>query len=183
MTMKKAFVVLFIVLLVSLCANIFLFSNRPSGSVICKETVEKRDTLRDTIYVPTPVPVDSSFVKTVFVRLPVFNRVDTVNHNEVAEDSLQECEQTTAMLPTDSVDVEIPITQKVYDGEGYRAYVSGFNQNLDSLLLFKEVERVTIRSPTKSPRFSVGLQAGYGMTPKGFQPYFGVGISVNLWSR
>ena len=31
-------------------------------------------------------------------------------------------------------------------------------------------------------RWGVGAQAGYGITPAGFQPYLGVGVSFNLFS-
>lgn len=183
--MKKLLIVLFVFLLVSLCANFYLFTHprSPDKGLVKLEEVTARDTVRDTVFITNPTPRDSSLVRNESVRLPVSSGNQSLMATEVSTDSLHSFSIQTALHPTDSVDVEIPITQKKYEGEGYRAYVSGYNPSLDSLLLFREVERVTIRSPTKSPRFSVGLQAGYGITPKGFQPYIGVGIAVNLWSR
>lgn len=181
--MKKLLILLFLFLVVSLCANFYFFSHPRPPEIDVIEDVIERDTVRDTVFVPQPAAKDSSLVRTESVRLPLSSRDSHLTISEVSDDSLHVCGTITAMLPTDSVDVEIPITQKMYEGEGYRAYVSGYNPSLDSLLLFREVEHVKIRSPTKPPRFSVGLQAGYGVTPKGFQPYIGVGITVNLWSR
>lgn len=90
----------------------------------------------------------------------------------------------TGNHPPDSVEVIIPMSQKVYEDSTYRAYVSGYNAKLDSIFVFRRSEYITktriLRSPPK--RFSVGLQAGYGYTPKGFQPYVGIGVSVNLLS-
>lgn len=181
--MKKLLILLFLFLVVSLCANFYFFSHPRPPEIDVIEDVIERDTVRDTVFVPQPAAKDSSLVRTESVRLPLSSRDSHLTISEVSDDSLHVCGTITAMLPTDSVDVEIPITQKMYEGEGYRAYVSGYNPSLDSLLLFREVEHVKIRSPTKPPRFSVGLQAGYGVTPKGFQPYIGVGITVNLWSH
>ena len=82
----------------------------------------------------------------------------------------------------DSAKVIIPITQKVYETEYYRAYISGYRATMDSIFIRQRTTTIRIREPTKSKRFSIGLQVGYGMTPKGFQPYAGIGISVNLWS-
>lgn len=86
--------------------------------------------------------------------------------------------------PPDSVDVLVPITQKVYEDSTYRAYVSGFNASLDSIFVHRRTEYITSTKVVKSKpkRFSIGVQAGYGITPKGFQPYIGVGVSVNLFN-
>ncbi len=178
--MKKLLIIALVFLLVSLSANFYFFSRTPDIELI--EEVVSRDTIRDTVFIPAPTAKDSTLVRKSIVRLPVSNK-DSPAVVPEKPDSLRDSNIITADLNKDSVDVEIPITQKVYEGNDYRAYVSGYNPNLDSLMIFRKSEYVKIRSPTKPPRFSVGLQAGYGMTPKGFQPYIGVGITVNLWSR
>lgn len=33
----------------------------------------------------------------------------------------------------DSVSVELPIVQKMYEGKGYKAYISGYHASLDSI--------------------------------------------------
>lgn len=84
--------------------------------------------------------------------------------------------------PPDSIDVLVPITQKVYEDSTYRAYVSGYNAKLDSFCIYRRTEYITSKIIVKSKpkRFSIGVQAGYGITPKGFQPYIGIGVTYNL---
>ena len=79
----------------------------------------------------------------------------------------------------DSVEVLVPQEQRVYAGEDYRAYVSGYMPRLDSVQIVRRESVVTRTVATKS-RFSVGIQAGYGLTTRGFQPYIGVGVSIRI---
>lgn len=87
----------------------------------------------------------------------------------------------------DSVEVEIPITQKMYETGTYRAYVSGFHPQLDSLILFagRDIMTVTGNYPKpKKKKFSISLQVGYGITLREtphFSPCFSVGLSYNLF--
>jgi len=126
-----------------------------------------RDTLRET-YIDTityykPVPKDSIVIRYVTERLPT-----SVNS--------QPC--------SDSVSVQIPITQKVYEDSTYRAYVSGYKPNLDSLFVYPKREIITIRETTKPKRWSIGIQAGYGITLRQnpqFVPYIGVGVTYSFW--
>lgn len=126
-----------------------------------------RDTLRET-YIDTityykPVPKDSIVIRYVTERLPI-----SVNS--------QPC--------SDSVSVQIPITQKVYEDSTYRAYVSGYKPNLDSLFVYPKREIITIRETTKPKRWSIGIQAGYGITLRQnpqFVPYIGVGVTYSFW--
>ena len=84
--------------------------------------------------------------------------------------------------PTDSVTVEVPLAAVEYEGEGYRAYVSGWRPRLDSLILEIPATTVTLREVSPRPsRFSVGIQGGVGITPAGVQPYIGVGVAVRLF--
>ncbi len=67
---------------------------------------------------------------------------------------------------TDSVQVEIPIEQKVYEDTTYRAVVSGFRPNLDSLLLKIPTTYITNTVTKEVPKFrkwSFGVQAGVGV--------------------
>lgn len=143
-------------------------------------TAQSVATTYDTIPVPHyyPVPKDSVVLRYEVVKLPKVE-VPTIPADSVIETVLPAVKSDE---PGDSVAVVIPIEQKVYSDSDYTAYVSGFRVSLDSIFVNRIVERTTIRAPTQ-PRFSVGLQAGYGYTPKGFQPYLGIGVSINLWSR
>ena len=138
-------------------------------------TIEKK---ADT----APVVRDSVVVRYDYVTIPITkppdasSDVDSLPNNEITADTI-----SVVKVGEDSVSVTIPITQKLYETEDYRAYISGYNARLDSIFVNSKSTVVRIRDPAKSKRFSVGLQAGYGMTPKGFQPYIGIGVSVNLF--
>lgn len=78
----------------------------------------------------------------------------------------------------DSALVEIPIEQAVYADTAYRAYVSGYKPRLDSLVFVRNIN--TFAKPKPQKRWSIGIQAGYGITPAGFQPYIGIGLGFKI---
>lgn len=148
-----------------------------------------------TIYVDTisfykPIPKDSLVIRYVTERLPMISKFpESVQKfpKNVSEFS-KSVQRFPESVSDDSVDVIIPVTQKVYKDSLYTAYVSGYNSQLDSLILHSQREVVTIRDcylKSRQKRWSVGVQAGYGMALKGtpqFAPYIGVGISYNLFN-
>ena len=138
-------------------------------------------TVIDTIPYYKPVPRDSVVIRYITETLPAVSphedRPTGQGQNSEQSDST---EVTVPSVPDDSVKVQIPITQKRYETDRYRAYVSGYRPSLDSLFIFPERQVVRIRE--KQRRWHVGVQAGYGVTPKGFQPYLGVGVSYDFLS-
>lgn len=168
--MKKAIVILIILLLASVVANVALWNRAGPGGV-----VEKVITTYDTIPYRQPVPVDSVVLRYVTEKLPAADQpgkpIATVE--SVVDSAI--CQATK-----DSVEVVIPITQKIYEDSTFRAYVSGFHPALDSIQIFQRKETVYNRSPTKNKRWGIGIQAGLGLTPNRVQPYIGIGISYNI---
>lgn len=79
----------------------------------------------------------------------------------------------------DSVQVEVPIEQRTYEGENYRAVVQGFRPELVTIDIRQQINTVT---EYKSKRWSVtvGPQLGYGFTPAGWHPYAGVGVTFGF---
>ena len=131
-----------------------------------------RDTVTvfDTVTVPRDslVQRDTLIVSSLAVTLPV---ADGTRPDSVCPDSAK---------------VTLPITSHTYGGNGWRAVVSGFRPRLDSLVLFTERQTVTVSRPALSGgnavrrrwwQPSVGVQAGVGLTPRGVQPYVGVGAT------
>ncbi|MCM1066089.1 MAG: hypothetical protein NC418_00765 [Muribaculaceae bacterium] len=115
----------------------------------------------------------------------VLRRIDTVRVVQPEVLLIKQLAPVAEALPAvgthDTVLVEVPRTQVVYEQPDFRAYVSGFRPALDSIEVYRH--STTIEMPRcKAPRFSVGLQAGYGYTPRGFQPFIGIGVSVNIAS-
>ena len=108
---------------------------------------------------------------TVVIRQPEIMVVHTLAPDTVRLAVVDALRDTTHVL------VEVPRQQHRYEGEGYQAWVSGFRPSLDSIV----IERQILLPQAKPRRWSVGLQAGIGATPRGIQPYFGVGISFKLY--
>lgn len=84
----------------------------------------------------------------------------------------------------DSVVVEIPITQKKYETESYRAYVSGYEPSLDSIFVYQKTvtERVVVTQQAKQQRVGVGVVGGfgYGVTSRKPDVFVGLGLYWRL---
>ncbi len=119
-----------------------------------------RDTIVDTIRVVKPIAKDSLVTRYKVVEVERVNYVDSVN--------------TISEVVFDTVMVRLPIESKHYEGEDYEAWVSGYEPSLDSINIYN---RTILPKPK---RWSIGLQGGVGMTPKGVQPYIGVGVAYKL---
>ena len=130
-----------------------------------------------------PVPSDSNVVRYDTIW-PDNKEVKTIpkSGNKSAENIPQKAEKiwedTLKSAENIPQPVVIPITQKVYKDSDYTAYVSGYHSSLDSISVRHKVTTITIKQ--KARRWNVGVSAGYGMTPKGFQPYVGIGVTFNL---
>lgn len=87
---------------------------------------------------------------------------------------------------TDTVTARLPVEERVYEGAGWRAVVSGIEPRLDTLEWRRELMRVTNTvgpaAAKSSPRWGVSLTAGVGVTPRGVQPMVGIGVSYRLFS-
>lgn len=91
---------------------------------------------------------------------------------------------TACDTTADSVTVSVPVESVEYSGDGYRAWVSGWQPSLDSLRFDRITAIPAIEPPHERPgqrRFSVGIQAGYGITPRGVQPYVGIGVAYRIF--
>lgn len=138
------------------------------------------DTLRvfDTVVVRVPVPIDSVVVRYVAETLPVVP--ENIKNNEKRADSVL---KKPEIVPEDSANVIIPISRKIYETEQYRAFVSGYKANLDSLFIVQPTKIVRVRQTPK--RWNIGVQLGYGLTLENqpqFCPYLGVGVTYSIFS-
>ena len=149
-----------------------------------------RDTLiiRDTLRISRPVLVRDEVVRYVTVTLPSAPaRPDSSNSNSsnlanIGKDSA-DVPPAADHFPDTAKMVMLPITQQVYRDSSYTAWVSGYAAALDSIEVYPRtlIVRQTAPPAAKPRRWSMGVQAGYGLTPKGLQPYVGVGVSIRLF--
>ena len=108
-------------------------------------------------------------------------RVDTLRIVEpvVVERTIRD---TIEVRVNDTVAVYLPREELTYRDSTYLAIVSGVQPSLDYLEVYPRTETVTIRETIveKAPRWSLGIQGGVGITPKGVQPYLGIGAEYRI---
>lgn len=134
----------------------YLLGRRAGRASVTAEIV-RTDTLRirDTLLVERPVPVEVRVVDTMLVAV------------------------------NDTVYLQLPREEKVYESGDYRAQVSGYRPELDWIEVYPQTVYVTRNiSEDSRKRWGIGLQAGYGAYAAAGQvrlaPYLGVGISWNI---
>lgn len=147
---------MFVIALTALCGG-FVLGAYVSERVVVRPGRVEVLTVRDTVAITSPPKVVVRYLHADTVWL------------------------AAAGTAGDTVRTIVPVEQAIYSGDGYQAYVSGYRPRLDSLIMVRAVTSVAAsgRAP-RSPKFSIGLQAGYGITPRGPQPYIGVGLSYSI---
>ena len=128
--------------------------------IVRADTVYRSDTVR------WPIVRDSVVTRYVTRRLAVM-RVDTV----------RQCDTLRAV---DTVEVRLPIVQKVYSDSSYTAWVSGYEARLDSISV-RHRTIIETRTERERGRWGVGLGVGLGVGSGGPGVGFGIGIFYKLW--
>ena len=160
--LKLLYVLLGILFIVSIGLNVWYMSRGVEHSVIEREVVRiERDTIHDTI-------PDVRYEKLLYVRRDTLRLVDTIPGD------------TVHML------VEVPISQKEYsDDSTYRAWVSGYGVNLDSIDIYRKevyIER-ELTKYKRDKKLIIGPQVGVGYDVKNgnFAPTVGIGVTYKLF--
>jgi hypothetical protein len=118
-------------------------------------------------------------VRTDTVRMP--EPVEVVKMKEVVRTLPVYCE--APLDSTRTAEVVLPIEQKVYRDSSYTAYVSGYEAQLDSIILNTRTEVVRITEREEQKRWSVGVGVGAGIGKDGVVgPMLGITINYRLFS-
>ena len=168
------FYVLLVLLTISVFFNAISISKRYTENMRAVSDTT-RVTIFDTIPYYKPVPKDSLVVRYKTIYVPKYD--ESIPNDTSSVD--------TPPQITDSVKIEIPITQKVYEDSTYKAWVSGYCSSLDSIYVYPRKEIITITNKPKPKRWGIGVHVGYGVTLENtpqLTPYIGIGISYNLFS-
>ena len=141
--------------------------------VIQTDTIIKRDTIP---YLSPEATSTGQPVGTATVRVPT----GCIKMGDAAQPPIRadtnkagNYVQELAGRGADSATVELPIMQSVYESKDYKAYVSGVHA-------LHEV--VTIKEKQPPKKWHIGVTTGYGLTPKGMQPYVGIGLTYSIIS-
>lgn len=133
-----------------------------NGWVSCHRTTDKEvititDTLvlTDTIVKMQPKPYKVTIIDTIYLpQQPQQPQIDTLIRQEV-----------------------------IYKDSTYIAVVGGIEPYLKSIEIYPKTIYVNNNTTTTikvRSRFGLGVQAGYGLSRNGLQPYIGVGVQYNL---
>lgn len=169
--MKGKNILILVLLLFALVLG-FILGRGKKGEERVKERIRTEVVTKyDTIKAAAPEPVHDTIVKWQEARVP--------------SDHFREV--TKMIKVPDSVDVTLPITQRMYRDSNYTAWVSGYKPSLDSIHTYNKMvytTRTIERTITKPPRkWGIGISAGYGygINSKLFEPYIGVGVTYVIF--
>lgn len=167
--MKRAVSSMVLVLAALFAVSASYWLGREFGRREGERAPQRPDTVRVTKWLHDTVTVESSRPSgSVQAWLPV-----------VKPEAPEAPDTTISKMETvapDTVLVDVPIEEKVYIGDNYRAIVRGYQPELTDIWVRETVS--TIRVPVRR-RWNVtaGPQVGIGITPDGWRPYAGVGVT------
>lgn len=159
--------------MIAFCLACIVALVKCTTSQVVEEPVEQttvRDTITEVVFDTIPyyevMPKDSIITKYITERVKV---ADTT----IVSDTL-------TCVVYDSIEVELPISQKHYEDSTFSAWVSGYKPNLDSIKVFqrKEIETITIHT-TERKRWSIGVSGGVGVVYDGGW-HCGPGINIGV---
>ena len=134
------------ILLIAAAIRICTYSCTSSNGYTSIEYQADTIRIRDTIRIPHPVSVTSRTIDTMTVLVHA----------------------TDTLWIHDTLYMSLPIEQRTYADSTYTAWISGYRPKLDSILIYPQTTTITntmtITHSSRQPRFSIGLQAGYGAT-------------------
>ena len=141
----------------------------------CVDIEERCDTIvrTDTVHVEKPVAKDSMVVRTekVYLKVSAEPTLTEKNYAQILADSIR-----------DSVMVEVPIEQKVYEDSTYKAWVSGYMPSLDSIDVYQRTEVITVTKFEKPKKWSLGVGAGVSLGADGkIRPSITLGVQRSLF--
>ena len=177
--MKKAVIILALLLAISAALNIIYIRARMSGGT---DGQTRPDTVRlvDTLRYVSPAPTRDTIIRYVRVRLPSTppapdNPGSQVNPGNSAESAEK------AAADTDTAAVIIPITSRTYSTPEFTATVSGYQPSLDSIAIHAPRTIITNNPPAaKSKPWGIGIAAGIGAGRGGITPFIGITLQYSL---
>lgn len=174
--MKKAVIILALLLAISAAYNIIYICARMSGGT---DGQARTDTVRlvDTLRYDSPAPVSDTIVRYVRVTAPIAPQPpDTAARAVATTDTMRSINGIA-----DTAAVLLPITQRTYTAPEYTAYVSGYLPSLDSITIHAPRTIITNNQPAaKSKPWGIGIAAGIGAGRGGITPFIGITLQYSL---
>jgi len=169
--MKRAVSSMVLVLAALFAVSASYWLGREFGRREGERSPQRPDTVRVTKWLHDTVTVESSRPSgSVQAWLPVAQPV--TDCNALPDTTISKMETPTP----DTVLVEVPIEEKEVAGENYRAVLRGYRPEIVDIWVKRETD--IVRVPVRR-RWNVtaGPQVGIGITPEGWRPYAGLGVT------
>lgn len=132
--------------------------------------------IHDTTRILEPVAVQ--YIPTGYELTPVglvSDLQDRVSELVSLADSLEQ-QEPTIIVRDSLVFIQVPMEQKIYQGENYKAAVSGYKPTLDWIETYNTTKTIT----PQPKKWGLSISAGYGITPNGFEPTLIIGVSRDI---
>ena len=175
--MKKAVIILALLLAISAAYNIIYIYARVSGVA---DGQTRTDTVRlvDTLRYVSPAPTRDTIIR--YVRVPVeLPRPDNPGSPVNPGNSAESAEEAAAA--SDTAAVIIPITSRTYSTPEFTATVSGYQPSLDSITIHAPRTIITNNPPAaKSKPWGIGIAAGIGAGRGGITPFIGITLQYSI---
>lgn len=174
---KKLIAILALIIFVGCVVGAFFFGRATTRTDIVHPEVE-RDTIiiHDTIREYYPRYIGEVGVGKTTIKIPTLSIVIRDFTKFGLPLKIERNEK-------DSATIELPITERTYKNDEYYAVVRGYDPSLKYIEVYPRTSYITTTETiTKQKRWNVsfGAQMGYGFTPKGWQPYAGVGVTFGI---
>lgn len=129
------------------------------------------------------VTVELPKVDTLVVRDTIVAEKPVYRVSRVTDTMLVAVTDTVTLR--DTVWLSLPRETRIYEDDSYRAVVSGYRPELESIAIFPETKTIYSTEQMKDKRrWGLGLQVGYGFHVSdgkiGHSPYIGIGVSYDL---
>lgn len=113
------------------------------------------------------------------VRIDTFRLTVLKPYRVIIKDTIQ-VPITDTLRINDTLFINLPREQKTYKDSTYKAVISGFKPNLDSLEIYKRTITNTITVTEKAKKYGIGVIGGVGYSDK-VRPFIGLGFYYKLY--
>lgn len=157
----KNFAIIILLILVSLFLfGAFHYRNK-YNEVLDAPSISDTVIVRDTIEIKVPEPKEVKIIKkdTVYLPSPTLN---------------------------DSIDIALPLEEKIYGDSTFRAVIQGYNPTLKEITIYptnttiKKTNIVTVDKFKYKPNISLSVGYGYGIIHKQNDLFIGVTLSIPI---
>ncbi len=147
---------LYLIAILALLTTSFYFGYQYKGDRVITHTDTLTITKIDTIRITQVKYIKEHIIDTI--KVPIIS-------NSIHTDTIR---------INDTLYIQLPISQRLYKGADYTAWVSGYRPKLDSIEVYQKTVTNTINNYIKPSKWTVTAGIGVGVSRNGLEPFIGV---------